>query len=59
MLAVDEPIGKIRLDLNVVIDSRDVKCIMGLSDAVPRFHMMLKLRLDIETRMTRNIHVCD
>jgi hypothetical protein len=37
VLTIDEAVSKDRFDLNVVIDTREVKSKMGLFDAVPRF----------------------
>lgn len=59
MLTIDKAISKDWLDLNVVINTREMKSKMGLFDAVPRFHITEEVCFDIETRMTCNNHVCD
>jgi hypothetical protein len=47
VFTIDEAVSKDRFDLNVVIDTREVKSKMGLFNTVPSFHMTEEVCLDI------------
>lgn len=59
VLAIDKTFSKIGFNLNVVTGARDMESEVRLFDAGPCVHIFKILRLEIETWMARENHICD